>query len=422
MEKAENFLSFKRKFDLPKDSISDYIVISGNEAISLGAVAAGLKFLSQYPITPASSILSFLAKNSNKYGIIVRQAEDEMAALSMVLGASFAGVRAMTATSGPGFSLMAETLGYSSATETPCVIVLSMRGGPSTGVPTKMEQADLLPVIWSSHGESPRVFLAPRSIEECFETTVRAFNIADKYQMPVILASDFYLSEHIKNVKPFNLDVEIDRGKLWKKSDKDEKPYKRFKLTEDGISPRAFPPNPDTLHVLVGADHNEDSHSLSGNKCGLPESGEMRIKMIEKRFRKLEKLRNEDMRGPIWYGLEDASKTLICWGSITGAISEAVDELNKNGEDWNVLSFVDIHPLPVVKVKKELEKIKYGIVVEINYTGQFEALLKNETEWIPQGKSIHPLTGEAPTKKYLIKHLAENQELIRSNLKEILHK
>jgi 2-oxoglutarate ferredoxin oxidoreductase subunit alpha len=416
-DKGNNYLSFEKKIESPSQNTHENIIISGNEAISLGAVAGGLKFLAQYPITPASSILSFLAKHSNDYGLIVRQAEDELAALSMVLGASFTGVRAMTATSGPGFSLMAEQLGYASATETPCVIVLSMRGGPSTGVPTKMEQADLFPVIWSSHGESPRIFLAPRSIEECFETTVRAFNLADEYQMPVILASDFYLSEHVESIAPFDLNVEINRGKIWDKEKDKEETYKRYKLTDDGISPRAFPPNPDTIHVLVGADHNEESHSLSGNRCGLPESGEMRIKMIEKRFKKLENLRNQDMRGPTWYGPANASKTLICWGSITGAIKETVDILNKSeGENWNVLSFVDLHPLPVKKVTKELEIVNYGIIVEVNFTGQFEALLNIETNWKPHGKSIHPLTGEAPTSKYLLQYLMENQEIKKSKL------
>ncbi|MHA1990295.1 MAG: 2-oxoacid:acceptor oxidoreductase subunit alpha [Candidatus Hodarchaeales archaeon] len=420
-EKGNNYLSFKKNLETPPKNTKENIVISGNEAISLGAVAGGLKFLAQYPITPASSILSFLAKHSNDYGLIVRQTEDELAALSMVLGASFTGVRAMTATSGPGFSLMAEQLGYASATETPCVIVLSMRGGPSTGVPTKMEQADLFPAIWSSHGESPRIFLAPRSIEECFETTVRAFNLADKYQMPVILASDFYLSEHVESTKPFDLNVEINRGKIWDEEKDKEETYKRYKLTEDGISPRAFPPNRDTIHVLVGADHNEESHSLSGNKCGLPESGEMRIKMMEKRFKKFEKLRNQDMRGPSWYGSVKASKTLICWGSITGAIQETVDILNiKEGENWNALSFVDLHPLPVNKVTEELKKVDYGIIVEVNYTGQLETLLYIETNWKPHGKSIHPLTGEALTSKYLLEYLIENQEIMKSILIEAI--
>ncbi|MFW9930904.1 MAG: 2-oxoacid:acceptor oxidoreductase subunit alpha, partial [Candidatus Thorarchaeota archaeon] len=411
-QKAKNYISLQKQLEIPINNTDEYIVISGNEAIALGAVAGGLKFLAQYPITPASSILSFLAQHSNEYGVITRQAEDELAAISMALGASFTGVRAMTATSGPGFSLMAEQLGYASATETPVVIILSMRGGPSTGTPTKMEQADLFPVIWSSHGESPRAFLAPRSVEECFETTVKAFNIAEKYQMPVIVASDFYLSEHIENIPPFDLNVKIDRGKLWNKSENQEKSYKRYKLTEDGISPRAFPPNPDTIYVLVGADHNEKSHSLSGNKCGLPESGEMRVKMMEKRFKKLKKLSRVDMEGPSWYGPTNASKTLICWGSITGAVFETINILNERGEEnWNVLSFRDIYPLPEEKVMKELRLIKYGIIIEVNYTGQLETLLWLKLGWKPQGKSIHPITGEAPTSKYLIKELEKNSEL-----------
>ena len=394
-----------------KNPIKDYIVISGNEVIAIAAVASGLKFLAQYPITPASSIFTYMANHARQFGVVTRQAEDELAALTMVVGAAYAGVRSMTATSGPGFSLMAETLGYAGSTETPCVLVVAMRCGPSTGVPTKMEQADLFPAMYASHGESPRAIIAPRTIEECFEATVKAFNIADCYQLPVILLSDFYLSEHTENIPPFNLNVKINRGKIWTETTEEFPTFKRFAFTEDGISPRAFPPNPEAIHVLVGAEHDEESHSLSGNRCGLPKSGILREKMFEKRFKKLEKLK-EEMEPPKWFGTPNADKTIICWGSVTGAAIETIEYLNTSSDKkWNVLAFRDMFPLPEKKVLFELNKIKFGIMLEVYYTGQLQDLLYLRTGWKPQGKSIHPISGEAPTRKNIVQYLQKNGEI-----------
>ena len=273
-----------------------------------------------------------------------------------------------------------------------------------------MEQADLFSALYSSHGESPRVFLAPRNISECFETTVRAFNIADRFQIPVILALDFYLSEHIENIPPFNLDVPIERGLIWNGPTEERKTFKRFEITPDGVSPRAFPPNPDSIHVLVGADHDEESHSLSGNRCGMPKSWDIREKMTAKRFRKLEQLR-EEMNPPLWHGTPKAKKSLICWGSLSGPAQETINQLNQNERGgWNVLSFSDIHPMPSGKVHKELNKVKHGIMLEVNYTGQLEMLIYMNTGWKPQGKSIHPISGEVPTAKYIIEALRRNGE------------
>lgn len=396
----------------PQDPAENYIVLNGNDAFSIGAVAAGLKFLAQYPITPASSTLSYIAKHAKRYGVTVTLAEDELAALQMVVGASFAGVRAMTATSGPGVSLMAETLGYASCTETPCVLMNSMRGGPSTGVPTKMEQSDLFPVIWASHGESPRAVFAPRSIAECFDISVKAFNIADKYQMPVIVLLDFHLSFFNENIPEPDLNVKIERGLIWEKSTDEFPVFKRFQLTEDGISPRAFPPNPDAIHILVGAEHDESSHSMSGNRCGLPEFRDMRIKQVKKRMKKLDVLAENDMSLPEWFGPENAEKTLICWGTTTGAVKETVRQLNLlDGCKWNALTFSDLFPLSKSKLEPELKKIQHGVMVEMNFTGQFETLICNVTGWKPQGTSIRILDGEPPSAKYLIEELKLNGEV-----------
>ena len=388
---------------LPKN---ERIIISGNEAIAVGAVASGLGFLAQYPITPASSILKYLSQNAQKFGIVVKQLEDEIASIISITAASWTGVRAMTATSGPGFSLMVEGLGYAGMTETPIVIVLSQRSGPSTGIPTKMEQADLMSVLYAGHGEFPRCIIAPRTINDCFISTVKAFNIADKYQIPVILMVDFALSENIASIKPFNMVVAIERGKIWTEPTSEDPTFKRFKLTADGISPRAFPGTKNAIHVLVGAEHDEESHSLSGNRCGLPFSSYLHEEMIKKRFKKLELLK-EEMDPPEWFGKMNANYTILCWGSLDGACKEAVIRLNElSNSSWNVLSFKDLYPLPISKIIPELQKIKHGIMVEVNHTSQFEQLLFINTHWRPF-ENIHLLNGETPTAKELIPKLLE---------------
>ncbi|NDB28179.1 2-oxoacid:acceptor oxidoreductase subunit alpha [archaeon] len=386
-------------FNLENVKKSERFVASGNEMIALGAACSGLKFLAQYPITPASSILTYLSKRADKYGVVVRQAEDELAAINMVIGASYAGARAMTASSGPGISLMAESFGYASMTETPIVVVNSMRGGPSTGIPTKMEQADLNSMIHLSHGEAPRIILAPRNIREAFDITVRAFNLADIYQIPVIILSDFSLSERTENLEPFDLSVKVERGKIWKEPTDEYPTFARYKDTEDGIAPRAFPGTKDAQYILVGAEHDEESHSLSGNRCGLPESWEVRDKMIKRRYRKFELIKKE-LNGPDIYG-DFNEFTLICWGSIEGAVREAADRLNESGEKFNVVSFADIYPLSVDKIIPVLEKVQKSIMIEVNYTGQFENLLKLECNWEIDYR-IHPLSGETPTSSSLI--------------------
>ena len=386
------------------------LIINGNEAIALGAIASDLKFLAQYPITPATSILKFISQHAKKLGIVVKQIEDEIAAIISITAASWAGARSMTATSGPGFSLMAEGIGYAGMTETPVVIILSQRVGPSTGIPTKMEQADLMSVLYASHGEFPRYIIAPRNVEECFDATVKAFNIADRYQLPVILMTDFALSENIVSTQPFDMNVDIDRGYIWSGPTELDPEFKKFKLTENGISPRAFPGTEGGIHVLVGAEHDEKSHSLSGNRCGLPSSGVLHEKMIEKRFKKLELL-VEDMDAPRWYGEENADFTIICWGSTESACKDTIDRLNAdkhnfNDFSWNVLSFKDIYPLPTKKIIPELHKIKKGIMFEVNYTGQFKKLLYINTGWKPLD-SITVLTGETPTAFEIIQEITK---------------
>ncbi len=404
-EAYKELTNWKISLAEPTYSVKDGIVVNGNHAIALGAAAAGLKFLAQYPITPASSILTYLANNAKKFGIVVRQVEDEISAIASVVGAGWAGVRAMTATSGPGISLMAENIGLAGITETPLVVVDAMRGGPSTGVPTKTEQGDLIPVINVSHGEFPRAVFAPRNIDEAYTLTVKAFNISEKYQLPVFILSDFGLSERLENVAPFDFDVEIDRGKIWEGPTDEMPEYHRYAHTEDGISPRLFPPAPEGIHVGVGAEHDIDSHSMAGHKAGLKSARVEKVKQFDKRFKKLEKLANEDMDPPTWDGPEDAEFTLVCWGSVYTAVLDTITRLNKfSSAKWNILSFSDMFPLPVEKVKRELGKIKKGIIVEANYTGQLEQLLWTYTGWRPHG-SIRHIDGEILTATRIISFL-----------------
>ncbi len=417
---SSNYHSIQQTIKIKESKFpkNERIIVSGNEAVAVGAVASGLGFLAQYPITPASSILKYISQNAKKFGIIVKQTEDEIAAIISISAASWTGVRAMTATSGPGFSLMIEGLGYAGMTETPIVIVLSQRSGPSTGIPTKMEQADLMTVLHAGHGEFLRCIIAPRSVEECFSSAVKAFNIADKYQIPVILMIDFTLSEYISSIKPFNLKVPIERGKIWSEPTQEDPEFKRFKLTENGVSPRAFPGTEGALHVLVGAEHDEESHSLSGNRCGLPLSGVIHEKMIDKRFRKVPYL-SDEMDPPKWTGNADADFTLICWGSLEGACQEAIIRLNDGTKkSWNVLSFKDIYPLPVNKIIPELQKIKTGIMIEVNHTSQFEQLLFTHTNWRPFD-NIHLMSGETPTAHEIIPRCLSIMNLSTpNNLKE----
>ena len=266
-------------------------------------------------------------------------------------------------------------------------------------------------MIHLSHGESPRIIFAPRNIEEAYYQTVRAFNLADQFQIPVIILSDFALSERTENILPVDLDVDINRGKIWNKPTEEFPTFKRYQITDDGISPRAFPGTPNAEYILVGAEHDEESHSLSGNRCGLPLSWEIREAMIAKRYRKFELIRKE-MKPPRVYGTSDAGLTLLCWGSIEGAVEEIVDELQAQNISVNMLSFAELFPLPTNKILPLLNLIKTAVMIEVNYTGQFEQLIYQECGWKPKYR-IHPLTGESPSADSLL------QELKKLELEEL---
>ncbi|MDY0386736.1 MAG: 2-oxoacid:acceptor oxidoreductase subunit alpha [Methanolobus sp.] len=366
------------------------MLVNGNEAVGLGALAAGVQFLAAYPMTPSTGVMTYVAANADKFNVVVEQAEDEIAALNMILGASFAGARSMTTTSGGGFSLMTEALGLASITETPAVIFLGQRPGPATGLPTMTEQGDLQFALNAAQGEFPRCILAPGTPEECFYLTAEAFNIADKYQIPVFVMSDQYLADSLFTCPSFDTSkVLIERHLLSDQELRTKKEeYKRYKFTPLGISPRALPGQEGVLVVADSDEHDEFGH--------INEDPVNRIKMNDKRMNKLEVLR-EEMPDAKVYGNLNASISLIGWGSTFGPLAEVVDILNDEGKSVNLVHFTHIHPIPVEATRKLLVKAKKTVCVENNFTGQFSRHLKvdagiNITEQILRydGKPFSP--------------------------------
>jgi 2-oxoglutarate ferredoxin oxidoreductase subunit alpha len=345
------------------------MLLNGNEAIATGAIAAGCKFMSAYPMTPASSIMEYLAGKSKDLDLVVVQAEDEISAINMIIGASYAGVRSMTATSGGGFCLMVEGIGLAGITETPVVVVNAQRPGPAIGLPTRTEQGDLEFVLHASHGEFPRAVFAPATVEDAFWLTIKAFNIADKYQLPVIMLTDQYLASSYTTADKFDISkVAIDRGSLF--TEENAADYRRHKIPDSGISPRAFPPLKGTLVVTDSDEHDEKGHLI--------EDAETRTKMMQKRLNKLEGLKNE-IAPPLRYGPEGAETVLIGWGSTYGAIREAVDILNGESISTCMVHLNEIWPFPTEPVTYVLDHARRAIVIENNATGQLARLIRRET-------------------------------------------
>ncbi len=352
------------------------MIVNGNQALAMGALAAGCRFISTYPMTPASTITEWLAAHAKQFGVVQKQTEDETAAILFAIGASHAGVRAMTASSGGGFCLMVESYGLAAMTETPLVIVEVQRGGPSTGLPTRTEQPDLEFVLSASHGEFPRLVIAPGTVEQCFEAGYRAFNLAEKYQTPVIILSDLFLSNQARTLEMNGIDfsqVMIDRGETldYEALDRLIQPYERHTLTESGISPRALPGHPGAVYITTGDEHNVEGL--------ITEDGEVRNRQMEKRMRKDQRAAGEDMRMPLRYGPERAETTLVGFGSTTGSLIEAMERLNADGHPTNVLQFVDISPLDEDRLTDLILGLNRMIVVEQNYTGQLARHIRKLT-------------------------------------------
>jgi 2-oxoglutarate ferredoxin oxidoreductase subunit alpha len=314
--------------------------------------------------------MNYVAANAEAFNVVVEQAEDEISALNMAIGASFTGVRSMTTTSGGGFSLMVEALGLSGMTETPVVIFLSQRPGPATGLPTMTEQGDLEFALHAAQGEFPRCVLAPKSADDAFYLTARAFNIADKFQIPVFVMSDQYLADSLFTCERFDPKrISIDRHLLTDSQIRAED-YKRYKLTRSGVSARALPGQAGAVVVADSDEHDEEGH--------IDESVENRIKMTEKRMKKLEGLKKE-ISTPEIYGPKAAALSLIGWGSTYGPLKEAVDKLSDMRVDVNLVQYSEIYPLPLKHTNSILKKAQKTVCVENNSTGQFSRVLKSET-------------------------------------------
>ncbi|WP_243523816.1 2-oxoacid:acceptor oxidoreductase subunit alpha [Bacillus pseudomycoides] len=344
----------------------------GNDAIAFGAVAGGARFMSAYPITPASEIMEYLIKKLPKVGGTVIQTEDEIAACTMAIGANYAGVRTLTASAGPGLSLMMEAIGLAGITETPLVIVDTQRGGPSTGLPTKQEQSDLMAMIYGTHGEIPKIVMAPSTVEEAFYDIVEAFNLAEEYQVPVIFLTDLQLSLGKQTVEPLKLDrVEIRRGKLDLQAELPEREnkayFKRYEVTEDGISPRVLPGMKNGVHHVTGVEHDE---------TGKPsESALNRKAQMDKRFRKMESLK---FNTPVYKNAkyDDADVLLVGFNSTRGAIEEAMERLEQEGLKVNHAHVRLIHPFPIDEILPLVKSAKRVVVVENNATGQLANIMK----------------------------------------------
>jgi 2-oxoglutarate ferredoxin oxidoreductase subunit alpha len=366
--------SLKRRFDLDLPvQKPDTILIQGAQAIALGAIAAGCSFISSYPMSPATAILEYFFRRRDDLGLVAVQAEDEIAAINMAIGASYAGVRAMTSTSGGGFSLMVEGLGLAGITETPVVIVNAQRPGPSTGLPTRTEQGDLEFITYASQGEFPRAVLTPGTAGQAFRAMVRAFNLAEKYHVPVIVLVDQYMCDSIWTEQPFDLEaVEINRGSLHTADESsDARDYRRYKLgAEDGVSPRAFPGDP---KALVRAD--SDEHDEQGL---ITEDATVRKSQTDKRMRKFEALRS-DVILPALYGPEEYDELVVCWGTTLGAALPAIEEYRASGVKCSLLHIEQAWPLAKARVAEAMGHAKKNFCVEMNATGQLAHLVQAET-------------------------------------------
>jgi len=356
------------------------MLLNGNDAIAMGALQAGCKFAAGYPMTPGSSVLTYLADNGPAFGLVFKQAEDEIAAINMLIGAGFAGVRAIGSTSGGGFSLMVEALGFAALAEVPLVMVNAQRGGPSTGQPTRTAQADLAFVLNAAQGEFLRIVVAPGDIEECFYETFRAFNLAEKYQLPVIILTDKYLADSSVTQAFFTTEgLAIERGKLVDEAWLAEhQPYHRYEFTADGVSARALPGTAGGRHIATSYTHGEDGFYSSGNREYAGSEPEVTVKAIDKLFDKEPQILAE-LEAVKLHGPESADLTLVVWGSTKGAALEAMELAKTAGISVNVLQVVYLSPFPAAAVAEILKRSKQTLLIEGNKTAQLARLVRMYT-------------------------------------------
>jgi len=367
---AEQHLAKKDPYKLPGGSEQKRLLMTGNEAIALSAAAAGVKYFFGYPITPASEIMEWLAVHLPKVGSVVLQTEDEISAVCSVAGASWAGGRSMTSTSGPGLSLMSETIGLLSMAEIPAVIVDSQRGGPSTGMPTKTEQSDLFLALYGSHGDVARVVMAPTSVADCFRVTALAFAIAEKYQLPVIVLVDQATSARLETIDPQILDRLPQVSRLCA-APGDGAPYARYRLTDSPVSPAAIPGTEGGEHMVTGMEHDEFGNFACDD--------ETHTAMTVKRFRKLDEIENYPLTQDLCARLGDENGEIgvVTWGSTAGPVEEALAVAKGLGISAQAIIPRMLNPLPHQELKAFLGKVKRVVVPELNFLGQFASVLRS---------------------------------------------
>jgi 2-oxoglutarate/2-oxoacid ferredoxin oxidoreductase subunit alpha len=369
------------------------LVMQGNEAVAMGAIYSGLEFYAGYPITPSTEIMEFISRYLPQRDGVSMQMEDELASINAIIGASFAGKKSMTATSGPGISLMSEGIGLASMAEIPVVIVNVQRGGPSTGLPTKTEQADLMQAIWGSTGDSPRVVIAPCDVEDCFDCTVMAFYVSEKYQMPVIVLSDQFIAHRTESINP-----EAIRGdkegfrKVYSRdvpSEEELKDYKRYQFTESGVSPMSYPGIRGGEYLGSGLEHDEKGYPRGDAAA--------HQRMTDKRWRKFEQIKDE-FRFERFYGPMNANLGVIAWGSTKGAVKEAVNKANSMGISVGALVPQLIYPFLLEPFNEFMKTKKRVIIPEMSYSGQFKRYLRGFIRFGDYGvKDVaYPKAGGAP--------------------------
>ena len=385
----QNLLALKTGYDYVEENIAkdspyhlippsggiqeERLVMNGNQALSMGAIAGGCRFYAGYPITPASDIMEFLAGEFPKVGGTMIQAEDEIAAINMCLGGSYAGARSMTATSGPGLSLMVEALGHATMTEVPLVVVDVQRAGPSTGMPTKVSQGDLRVAIFGGHDDAPRLVVAPVSVEDCFYQMVNAMNLAEKYQTPVILLTDQDMSVRVVTLPAFDLNrVHLEERLLWDPNGDDKTEYLRYKITPSGVSPMSLPGMPNGQYTAEGLEKAEDGTPLY--------TAEAHTRNFEKRSRKLANAIEDYEKWQMFemFGDADAPVCIVGWGSTIGPVREAVARAKREGMPVAVLYPKLLYPLPSHHIGEFIKNRQAIIVPELNYTGQFGRTLRAE--------------------------------------------
>lgn len=338
------------------------LFLTGAEAVGSGALAGGCNFVSSYPMSPSTGVLNFLADHAQEFEIALEQAEDEISAANMILGAWYAGARGIATTSGGGFALMSEAISLSGMIETPMVIHLAQRPGPATGLPTRTEQSDLNLALYSGHGEFPRIVLAPGNLEQAFYLTSKAFHMADSWQVPTVILTDQHLMDSHYDVNEFEIS-ETDSKQAIIETSED---YKRYALTENGLSPRGIPSWGKGLVCVDSDEHDESGH--------ITESSTVRCSMVEKRLKKLENITKEAIE-PDLYGEKSASTIIVCWGTTLEPVKEALEQIENT--DISILHFTQLFPLPAIG-KELLNNAKKLVLIEANSTGQFGRLIRSE--------------------------------------------